>query len=129
MVFPRMLAMAEVTWSPASARDWDRFLERLPAVLAALDRLGVNYRVPSVVGLEKNRLTPTGTAVVTLTSPLANGIIRYTLDGAIPTENSAEYTAPLTLTVDSTGTVVTAVVFLPSGAASPPRQARFSRGS
>jgi hexosaminidase len=127
MVFPRMLAMAEVTWSPASARDWAGFLARLPSALAALDRLGVNYRVPSVVGLEQNQTTPTSTAVVTLTSPLANGVIRYTLDGTTPTTSSAEYTAPLRLTVDGTGTVVTAVVFLPSGASSPPRRARFSR--
>ncbi|MEZ4413258.1 MAG: family 20 glycosylhydrolase [Gemmatimonadales bacterium] len=128
MAFPRMLAMAEVTWSPASARDWSGFLARLPSALAALDRMGVNYRVPSVVGLEQNQTTPTSTAVVTLTSPLANGVIRYTLDGTTPTTSSAEYTAPLRLTVDGTGTVVTAVVFLPSGASSPPRQARFSKG-
>jgi hexosaminidase len=127
MVFPRMLAMAEVTWSPASVRDWEGFLARLPSALAALDRLGVNYRVPSVVGLEKNQTTPTDTAVVTLTSPLSNGIIRYTLDGTPPTESSAEYTGPLTLTVDNAGTVVTAAVFLPSGAISPVRQARFTR--
>jgi len=127
MVFPRMLAMAEVTWSPASARDWAGFLARLPSVFAALDRLGVNYRVPSVVGLERDQRTPSDTAVVTLTSPLATGVIRYTLDGSTPTENAAEYAAPLTLPVDSAGTVVTAAVFLPSGAVSPPRQARFSR--
>ncbi len=127
MIFPRMLAMAEVTWSPASARDWASFMARLPSALDGLDRLGVNYRVPSVVGLEKNQATPNGSAVVTLTSPLANGVIRYTLDSTIPTESSAEYTGPLTLTVDGAGTVVTAVVFLPSGASSPPRQARFSK--
>jgi len=127
MVFPRLFAMAEVTWSPASARDWASFLARLPSALEALDRLAVNYRVPSVVGLEKNQQAPSGTAVVTLTSPLPNGTIRYTLDGTVPSATSAEYTAPLTLTVDSTGTVVTAVVFLPSGAFSPVRQARFTK--
>jgi hexosaminidase len=126
MVFPRMLAMAEVTWSPASARDWESFLARLPSALAGLDRLAVNYRVPNVVGLETNQTTPTDSVVVALVSPLANGVIRYTLDGSVPTESSAEYTAPLTLTVDSAGTVVTAVLFLPSGAYSPPRQARFT---
>ena len=41
MVFPRMLAMAEVTWSPASARDWERFIERLPSALAALAAFSV----------------------------------------------------------------------------------------
>ena len=121
--------MAEVTWSPASARDWDRFLERLPAALRRAGPAGRQLPGAQCGGAGKNRLTPTGTAVVTLTSPLANGIIRYTIDSTTPTENSAEYTAPLTLTVDGTGTVVTAVVFLPSGASSPPRQARFSKSS
>jgi hypothetical protein len=46
----------------------------------------------------------------------------------MPTESSEEYSAPLTLTVDGAGTVVTAAVFLPSGAVSPSRQARFSKG-
>jgi len=127
MVFPRMLAMAEVTWSPASARDWARFIARLPAALAALDRLGVNYRVPSVLGLEQDRLTLADTAVVVLRSPLPNGTIRYTLDGSMPTADSPEATAPLAIAVDSVGTVVTAAVFLPGGATSPPRQARFAK--
>ncbi len=127
MVFPRMLAMAEVTWSPASARDWERFIARLPAALAALDRLGVNYRVPSVLGLEQDRLTLGDTASVTIRSPLPNGVVRYTLDGTMPTTDSPVAPAPLAIPVDTMGIVVTAAVFLPGGASSPPRQARFSR--
>jgi len=127
MVFPRMLAMAEVTWSPASARDWERFVARLPEALAALDRLGVNYRVPSVLGLEQDRLTLSDTAVVLLRSPLPNGTIRYTLDGTMPTADSPVAPAALDIPVDTVGTVVTAAVFLPGGATSPPRQARFAR--
>ena len=127
MVFPRMLAMAEVTWSPASARDWAGFVARLPGALAALDRMGVNYRPPNVVGLERDRLTLADTAIVTLASPLPDGVIRYTLDGSAPTAESPVYAGPLVLTVDTIGTVVTAAVFLPSGKSSPPRQARVSR--
>ncbi len=127
MVFPRMLAMAEVTWSPASVRDWASFVARLPGALAALDRMGVNYRPPNVIGLERDRLTLADTAIVTLTSPLPDGVIRYTLDGCAPTAESTVYGSPLVLTVDSSGTVVTAAVFLPGGKSSPPRQARVSR--
>jgi hexosaminidase len=127
MVFPRMLAMAEVTWSPASARDWDGFVARLPYALSALDRLGVNYRPPNVLGLERDRLTLADTAVVALRSPLPDGEIRYTLDGTMPTAASALYIAPLTLSVDTAGTVVTAAIVLASGKTSPPRQARVSR--
>ncbi|MFQ5690574.1 MAG: beta-N-acetylhexosaminidase [Gemmatimonadota bacterium] len=44
MVFPRLLALAEVLWSPREARDWAGFQRRLPAQLERLDRLGVHYR-------------------------------------------------------------------------------------
>lgn len=44
MVFPRLLALAEVVWSPAGARDWADFRTRLPLALQRLDARGVNYR-------------------------------------------------------------------------------------
>jgi hypothetical protein len=44
MIFPRMCALAEVTWSPKDARDWDDFLRRLAITEQRLDELGVNYR-------------------------------------------------------------------------------------
>ena len=42
--FPRALAMSEVAWSAKSGKDWSDFQKRLPASLAWLDRLKVNYR-------------------------------------------------------------------------------------
>ena len=50
MVFPRMLALAEVVWSPQELRNWEDFVQRLPAQLQHLDTLGVNYRQPEEVG-------------------------------------------------------------------------------
>lgn len=47
MAYPRVLALAEIGWSPREARDWDSFQKRLPAAQALLDRLGVKYRKPS----------------------------------------------------------------------------------
>ncbi|MDQ6857905.1 MAG: beta-N-acetylhexosaminidase [Chloroflexota bacterium] len=47
MAYPRVLALAEIAWSPRAARDWASFQQRLPAALAFLDRLGVHYRKPS----------------------------------------------------------------------------------
>jgi hexosaminidase len=44
MVFPRLLALSEVIWSPQAARDWDAFLPRLLAHQTRLDALGVVYR-------------------------------------------------------------------------------------
>ena len=46
MAFPRALALAEVAWSPQDKRNWHSFTRRLPAALALLDGMGVNYREP-----------------------------------------------------------------------------------
>lgn len=44
MAFPRLSALAEVTWSSRDSRDHGGFLERLRFHLTRLDALGVNYR-------------------------------------------------------------------------------------
>ena len=44
MIFPRLCALAEVTWSPRASRDWDGFIRRLPTQFQRFDQLGVNYR-------------------------------------------------------------------------------------
>ena len=44
MVFPRLLALAEVDWSPKDSRNWDDFMRRAAVDCASLDRLGVNHR-------------------------------------------------------------------------------------
>ena len=44
MAFPRLCALAEVTWSPAARKDYADFNARLRTHLARLDVIGVNYR-------------------------------------------------------------------------------------
>lgn len=44
MILPRMLALAEVLWSPADLRNWDDFLPRCRSAVAWLDSRGVNHR-------------------------------------------------------------------------------------
>jgi hexosaminidase len=49
MLFPRLLALSEVVWSPKDSRDWSSFVARLPTQLRMLDAMDVNYRYPSEV--------------------------------------------------------------------------------
>ena len=44
--FPRALALAEVLWSPAAGRGFEKFVSRLKVQYPMLDRLSVNYRQP-----------------------------------------------------------------------------------
>jgi hexosaminidase len=44
MAWPRLLAMAEVLWTPKSLKDYGKFQQRLPSSLQRLDAQDVNYR-------------------------------------------------------------------------------------
>jgi hexosaminidase len=129
MAYPRALALAEVAWTPAARRDWSGFAARLPAQLARLDALEVNYRIPIPTGLEENRLTLSDRVVVELENPLPAAEIRFTVDGSDPGPESPSYQNPLNLQVDEDGTTVSARVFLPNGRGSPVARARFARTS
>ena len=52
MIFPRLCAIAEVTWSPRSSRNYGDFTRRLQTQFQRFDQLGVNYRkqIPSKPG-------------------------------------------------------------------------------
>ena len=49
MVFPRLIALSEVGWTPQAARDYDGFLPRLAAQGPRLTLAGTNfYPTPEV---------------------------------------------------------------------------------
>lgn len=43
LVFPRLLGIAEIGWSPAAERRWDEYRQRLLGHAARLEALGVNF--------------------------------------------------------------------------------------
>jgi len=113
-VFPRLCALAEVTWSPAGARDWTDFQRRLGVHYRRLDALGVTYfiqppRCDSTNTVFKDSMT------VAFTQPFEHGRIHYTLDGSEPTAGSARYEKPLRLAETTTIKVQTV---LPDGRSS-----------
>ena len=127
MLWPRALALAELTWSSKEARDWNSFVARLPDALSALDTLGVNYRVPHVDGLEGDRLTLASSVTVTLRTMAPGAGIRYTIDGSDPTASSTKYVRPFRVRVSPQGTRVTARAFMPNGRSSPAHAATFTQ--
>jgi hexosaminidase len=130
MAYPRALALAEVGWSPKSARSWDSFRARLLPRLFALDRLDVHYRFPGIYdGLERNRTVEGNTLVLELRPTIPGAPIRYTLDGSQPNATSARYTAPLRVPLGPDGMSVVARVILDARHASPPQAATFRPGA
>ena len=43
LVFPRLLGIAEIGWSPAAGRSWDEYRQRLADHAVRLEALGVNF--------------------------------------------------------------------------------------
>lgn len=99
MVFPRMLALSEVVWSPAEQKNYADFLRRLQFQFARLDRQNVNYRIPEPLGLKNALLKKDEKAKIELTSPITGGKIFYTLDGSDPGETSKLYDKPFELSL------------------------------
>lgn len=129
MLFPRVLAMSEVLWSPKALRNRDSFLLRMPAQLARLDALGVNYRVPDPVGLVVERKVLEDHAMVTMRGVVPGSVIRYTTDGSEPTASSPVYAAPLDVQVSGTPVTVSARVFMPNGRAGSVVRERLTRAA
>jgi hexosaminidase len=97
MIFPRMSALAEVLWSPKSARDYRSFTGRLQAHFKFLKFIGVRY---STAMYEiASRVTPaTGKGIeIELYSAFPGGKIHYTLDGTDPSRNSPVMDQKLTV--------------------------------
>jgi len=103
-VFPRLDALSEVAWSPATS-DWPGFLARLPAQLARYRAQHVDYADSAFavdIAIDRTLALATGKATVTLSNQTDFGTIRYTLDGSAPTQASPRYDAPFNVSLPTT---------------------------
>ncbi|HEV7775997.1 MAG TPA: family 20 glycosylhydrolase [Luteibacter sp.] len=97
-VFPRIAALSELGWSPSNARDWNSFLQRMPAELARYRALGIGYADTAFAPAFHVTTEANGAFRIELSNQLSFGTIRYTTDGSDPTSQSTPYDRPLTLT-------------------------------
>jgi hexosaminidase len=126
MLFPRLLALAEVAWTPAANKNYDDFLRRAGQQLPRLDAKNILYRVPEPAGLDSAAIRREGDkAVVALSTWVPGAQIRYTLDGTMPDETADRYVQPLSL---PTGRRirVRAVTIAPNGRESAPAEAEIN---
>ena len=101
MAFPRAVAVAEIGWSPAASHDWPGFVDRLPADLARLKLLGIDYdRVPFE---PQATLSLSGSAKVKaeLATEMNIGDIHYTINEKPVTASSPVYRAALSLPLNT----------------------------
>lgn len=95
MVFPRIAALSEVVWSPASHRNWGDFSRRMRDQFIRYRDLGINYSESSfqVRALPEVDITDR-TLKITLQSEAFEPEIRFTTDGTVPTRRSQLYSEP-----------------------------------
>lgn len=114
--FPRILALAEIAWSPVEHKDLKNFSEeRLPNHLALLDKKGWNYWVPTPIGQSDKTLNGSDFKI-DLKVPVKGGKIYYSLDESRPSENAFLYTKPVAVKVpQGEKRTLKTIVIAPSG--------------
>lgn len=96
MVLPRMLALAEVVWSPKESRNWKSFNERLQFQFKGFGQKGLHYCPGNfTIGIKPS--SQNGKLLVNLSTELMYADIFYTTDGTEPTLSSNKYSSPIAI--------------------------------
>lgn len=115
--YPRIIALAELTWTNKERKNFDNFLNRLESIHTRLNYKNVNYHIPLPEGPLANVLAFTDSIVIPFTNS-RNYPMVFTLDGTNPTIKSQKYIKPLRL---NDSKVIKIATVLASGKISPVR--------
>jgi len=96
MIYPRLLAMSELAWTPKADKDINRFEQAMYANYRLFNLWRLNARIPDVYGLE-DVLTNKDNYTQTIAYPLAGATIQYTLNGKLPDTNAVATAFPATI--------------------------------
>ena len=95
-IYPRILAVAEIGWTPLEGKDYKDFERRIDNALVRLDCHGINYHIPQPEqpggSINFVAFTDKATLEFKTTRPVK---VVYTTDGSEPTATSAVYSTPL----------------------------------
>jgi hexosaminidase len=117
MLLPRMLALAEVAWTPLANKNYTDFANtRLPHHLAWLDKTGFDYHVPMAIGAQPDTIMFGSALNVSLKPSVTGATVYYTIDGYTPRETDIAYSIPMTYNVPQDQyRELEAIVITPSG--------------
>ena len=94
MVYPRALAVAELTWSAEKNKDIDRFKHKLYRQYGLFRLWNLNARLPDMEGIS-NIVTNKDRFITSLDYPLKGARIRYILNGKMPDNSSVRHLFPV----------------------------------
>lgn len=100
MLFPRLLALAEISWTNDKLKDWDSFMRRTQHFMQRMDVMGIHYArsVYQVVSTVENK---EGNIYLKLECEVPNADIRYAL-GDTSIEKGEKYTSPIAIKATTT---------------------------
>ena len=116
MLFPRALALSEISWTPYIKQDYQDFLKRMQQQYLLLQRAHVNYCRPRPVVLQDQKVDRKHQQiVVTLSSELYHPAIYYTTNGQDPAKYGERYISPFAIK----GHKLVKAVIIPEGSPDP----------
>lgn len=99
MIYPRLLALAEVGWSEPTQKSWDRFVVATNYHVALLNQKGYNsHPIAKNVSLVEEVDLENKAIKVSFDCDLTPVQIRYTLDGSDPIATSTQLKTPIVVT-------------------------------
>jgi hexosaminidase len=99
MLYPRVLALAEIAWTEPQNKNYDHFLQnQLPYHLEKLELQNRLYKVPTPFGADETALIASK-YILDLKPTIKNGKIFYTIDGYNPDETANLYQNPVTINI------------------------------
>ena len=118
-MYPRMIAVSEIAWTPLNRKDYKDFERRINNAYVRLDGHDINYHIPQPEQPNGscNFVAFTDSTSLTFTTTRPETMV-YTLDGSEPNPTSTPYTEPIKVKETTTLKIRTA---LPSGKMSPTR--------
>ena len=100
MTWPRGLAVAETSWSPAEKKNWNNFTKKVEAQFEKLDAADVVYARSMYDPIVTTQLNTKGEYIVTMEGEVEGLDIYYTIDDQMPDKYSDKYTTPFVLPED-----------------------------
>ncbi|MCL3779890.1 beta-hexosaminidase [Prolixibacteraceae bacterium JC049] len=107
-IYPRIIALAEVNWTPKAKKNYEDFEKRMNNQFVRLDKHNINYHIPLPEG-PANKVVFTDKAELKFTTVRPVKMV-YTLDGSQPTATSTEYTAPIVITKNTTVKIASVLI-------------------
>lgn len=101
MLFPRILALAELTWSPQSVRSYPDFLTRVNHHLPRLQQRGINAYPLRRIAVDMQVDSLKQQIILSLSAERPDAEIHYTIDGTEPTSASPRYEGRPIICTDS----------------------------